>query len=83
MNEDGALSFDATKAQDTGTPDNWSFRVSPQQNGRPGELWVSSRNAGRFDLTLRLYLPDDALLAQPESVLTPPVIDELFCEEGA
>ena len=83
MNDDGALSFDATKARDTATPDNWSFRVSSRQNGRPGELWVSSRNAGRFDLTLRLYLPDEALLAQPETALTPPVIDQLFCEEGS
>jgi hypothetical protein len=83
MNEDGALSFDATKAADTGTPENWSFRVSQQQNGRPGEVWVSSRNAGQFDLTLRLYLPDDAFLTRPENALKPPVIDQLFCEEGA
>ena len=83
MNEDGALSFDATDAARTGTGGAWSFRVSRDQNGHPDELWVSSRNAGRFDLTLRLYLPSDALLEPPQATLQPPVVDELYCDEAA
>ena len=51
---------------------------------RPEEgLWISSRNAGNFDLTLRLYMPDQALLDDPHNTLTPPTIERLSCEGGA
>lgn len=80
MNEDDALSFDATDAAGQPDPAAWSFRVSASQKGRPDELWVSSRAADRFDLMLRLYQPSEALLADPVATLTPPRIDRLFCE---
>ena len=80
MNEDGALSFDASNAAEMGASDQWSFRVGPDQKGRPDELWVSSHNAGEFDLTLRLYLPTQELLDDPENTLQPPVVKELYCD---
>lgn len=52
--------------------------IAPQ---RPegGGLWLSSRNAGTFDLTLRLYMPSEALLADPATALVPPRIARLSC----
>lgn len=80
MNEDDALSFDANDAESQADPENWSFRISSEPNGQPGSLWVSSRSAGQFDVTLRLYLPSEALLADPGATLIPPRIERLFCE---
>lgn len=42
-------------------------------------LWISSRNAGNFDLTLRLYVPDAALLEAPVKTLTPPSVTRIGC----
>lgn len=76
-NTDGALRIDATRAG-TGA---WSAVIAPRQP--EGErLWISSRGAGSFDLTLRLYMPDAALLTEPNAALTPPRIERLSCEEG-
>jgi hypothetical protein len=50
---------------------------------KDGGLWISSRNAGRFDLTLRLYMPTDDLLADPENALDPPKVERLACEGEA
>lgn len=78
MNEDDALSIDATDVR--ATPDAWRVLIAPQ---RPDEdaHWISSRNAGGFDLTLRLYKPSPALLETPESTVNPPQITRLSCEE--
>lgn len=46
-------------------------------------LWISSRKSGQFDLTLRLYMPDAALLADPAGALDPPRIKRLSCEGAA
>lgn len=83
MNEDGALSFDATDAAEFGTPAAWSFEISAQQGETPERQWVSSRAAGAFDLTLRLYLPNALLLEDPASVMRPPAVERLSCEEEA
>jgi hypothetical protein len=56
--------------------------IAPRRPAGSG-LWISSRNAGRFDLTLRLYLPSDALLADPTGTLVAPRIERLACESGA
>lgn len=40
--------------------------------------WMSSRNAGRFALTLRLYQPDAAISDDPVSAALPP-IERLSC----
>ncbi|MEO0548864.1 MAG: DUF1214 domain-containing protein [Pseudomonadota bacterium] len=85
MNDDERLSFDQTKADYifADVSDIWMFEVSADS---PDDLlmpWVSSRAAGKFDLMLRLYQPNDALLADPETVLTPPSIFKLSCEGDA
>ncbi len=76
-NKDRALSFDQTKAAEEGDQAAWSFLISaegPQAGG-----WVSSHRAGNFDLTLRLYKPSAELIADPEAVLSPPLVEKLSC----
>ncbi|MFN4025000.1 MAG: DUF1214 domain-containing protein [Hyphomonas sp.] len=80
-NRDNALSFDQTKAESGGGGDAWTFLIAadgPEEGG-----WVSSQAAGRFDLTLRLYKPQAALIEDPENVLPAPRIDRLTCAGGA
>jgi hypothetical protein len=76
-NKDGALSLDASRAG-TGA---WTAIIAPQ---RPAgdEAWISSRAAGNFDLTLRLYMPAPALLAEPNAALDPPHVERLSCRSG-
>lgn len=77
LNDDGAPSVDATRVGEG----DWEAIISPSRDN--GEaLWVSSRNSGTFDLTLRLYKPSDDLLARPETELNPPSIERLSCVEG-
>lgn len=76
MNEDSALSVDQTRVGSNG--ERWEAIVAPQRPG-PDANWISSRNAGTFDLTLRLYMPHEELLAAPEATLTPPSIERLEC----
>jgi hypothetical protein len=76
-NTDAALSIDAERAG-AGT---WSAVIAPRQP-QDGGLWISSRGAGQFDLTLRLYMPDVTLLTDPNAALTPPRIERLSCEDG-
>ena len=80
MNEDGALSFDASDAEALGMAEDWTFMIGADQGGMAPRQWVSSKAAGTFDLTLRLYLPSEALLASPETALTPPSIEQIACE---
>lgn len=76
-NTDGALSIDASRAGKGA----WEAIIAPK---RPAgsEHWISSRRAGTFDLTLRLYLPEAPLLADPAATLQPPRIERLRCAEG-
>jgi len=83
MNDDGALSIDASAvdASAVGGAARWSAAVSP---ARPQSgLWISSRNAGAFDLTLRLYRPSAAVLATPADAVRPPRIERLSCRGDA
>lgn len=80
-NTDNALSFDLTDAAGTADPSTWSFVVSPSSSAS-GEGWVSSRGAGTFDLTLRLYKPGADLIADPEATLQAPSIVKLGCGEA-
>lgn len=70
QNDDDALSFDATEV----TPDaqgRWSAIVSAR---RPeGSAWASSRKAGAYDLTLRIYQPTEQAQADFASIPMPKV----------
>lgn len=83
MNEDSHLSFDQTQALRSGNGDTtWAFQISAAAP-EDGTAWVSSNAAGTFDLTLRLYQPDQALLEDPNTALNPPSIDRLSCDKEA
>jgi hypothetical protein len=77
-NTDAALSIDASRAG----AGAWEAVIAPT---RPADamLWISSRKAGRFDLTLRLYMPEKTLLDDPAGTLKPPRIERLVCEGEA
>ncbi|MEM6586083.1 MAG: DUF1214 domain-containing protein [Pseudomonadota bacterium] len=85
FNEDGALSVDATSIirPDQATSGPWQAIIAPQ---RPADApnWISSRGSEGFDLLLRLYVPENALLSDPQATLPPPSIELLRCKgEGA
>jgi hypothetical protein len=75
-NSDGALSVDATQLNAGEGP--WEAVVSAQRP-EEGTAWISSKAAGNFDLTLRLYVPSDALLGDPMTAITPPTVERLSC----
>jgi len=81
MNDDAALSADATNVTQ-GEEGRWSALIGPQRP-QDGADWISNRGADSFDLTLRLYMPSDALLTDPQATLTPPVIERLSCKEAS
>ena len=85
MNEDQHLSFDQTKARSLsgGNDGRWSFQISQEPPASDTAAWVSSRAASSFDVMLRLYQPNTALLADPEAELEPPTIEQLSCTDGA
>jgi hypothetical protein len=77
-NTDGALSIDASRAGGGA----WSAVIAPARPAEGG-LWISSRGAKTFDLTLRLYMPEVALLTDPDTALKPPRIERIACEGAA
>jgi hypothetical protein len=77
-NTDNALSVNA-QGFPTGA---WQAVIAPTRPAN-GEAWISSKGAGDFDLTLRLYIPEPALLANPNAALTPPRIERLSCGGAA
>lgn len=87
-NEDNALSVNASQEGaaipivNEGAPIPVQVTVSAHKP-ETGQLWISSRNAGTFDLTLRLYVPDLELIEDRSSTIPPlslPVIKRLSCE---
>lgn len=80
VNTDAALSIDATNIQRDA--EDWRATIS---NTRPEDTpnWLSSRNSGEFDLLLRLYVPGEALLSDPEATLVPPSVERLGCKGEA
>lgn len=78
MNDDGALSIDATSV---GAAEQWRALISSKEP--ENEFWLSSRNAGHFDLTLRLYGPAKDMITTPISALNAPEIKKISCENGA
>lgn len=86
-NTDAALSINAgqdaaARIGDEITGQGVTATIAPRRPEGEG-LWISSRNAGQFDLTLRLYMPDPALLADPNAALDPPRIERISCEGAA
>ena len=74
MNTDAHLSFDASDRSET----VWSFEVAKSEPVG-GIAWVSSKASERFDLTLRLYLPDPEFLADPQNKNAFPTVKRLSC----
>lgn len=77
-NTDSALSIDASRVG----AGAWEAVIAPTRSADAAN-WISSRNAGTFDLTLRLYMPEKALLTDPGSALDAPRIERLACEGEA
>ncbi len=80
LNQDEALSVDATSI--VSDSERWMALISSTRP-RMEPNWISSSGAENFDLTLRLYVPDKALLEDPGANLTPPVIERIACREEA
>ena len=76
QNGDEAHSIDATQVGSGA----WSALVSPE---RPegASNWLSSQNAGRFDLLIRFYNPEAVMLNAPETIPFPSV-ERVSCREG-
>lgn len=76
-NDDDAHSIDASRAS-IGDDGLWRATIQ-REDPADGSRWVSSRNAGRFDLIYRLYNADAAVLETPETALAVPAIIPLGC----
>ena len=81
-NADGRLSFDATKAEDLQSRRVVLSAVMPQAGAETGEdaaYWLSTRNAGAFDVTLRVYKPTPVAIENPAQAFVLPRIERLAC----
>ncbi len=78
MNDDAAMSIDATKT--AATANRWTAVIASERP-RKAAHWLSSRAAGQFDLTLRLYRPSGDVLSQPTVRVNTPTITRLACAE--
>ncbi len=77
LNENGAYSVDQTSIGGG----KWSVKVQPHPPENSTD-WLSSKNAGTFDLMLRLYKPYAALLSTPNDSFNPPSIQRVNCQKG-
>lgn len=72
VNGDDAQSADATRVAALAKPDDqgrWRVEVSPKKGD--ATHWISSKNAGNYALTLRLYNPEDGARQDFESIAFP------------
>lgn len=76
LNEDGAYSVDATRAVRDASG-RWRARIAAASDGAPN--WISSRAAGAFNLSLRLYNPSRTAL-DDEATIPFPAVRRLGCE---
>ena len=81
-NADGRLSFDATKAEELQSRRVVLSAEMPEAGAERGEdngYWISTRNAGAFDVTQRVCQPTPVAIENPAQafVLTP--IERLSC----
>jgi hypothetical protein len=81
VNGDDAQSVDMTRTAAQASPNGrWTARVAADQAGAAD--WISSKNAGNFSLTLRLYNPQDA--ARSNFAAIPfPTLKTVSCAKGA
>lgn len=78
QNQDDALSVDASEV----TPDKrgiWEAEVGPSPN--PAMPWLSTRQAGEFDLTLRIYNPASQAQRDFASIAFPKV-ERISCGDS-
>lgn len=79
MNDDDALSFDATEV----TPDaggQWTALLAPKRESEGA--WASTRNAGNYDVTLRVYNPTPEAQADFGKIPVPTIV-KLDCGGAA
>tara|TARA_R110002073_G_scaffold8772_2_gene46953 strand:+ start:1562 stop:2173 length:612 start_codon:yes stop_codon:yes gene_type:complete len=81
QNDDDAHSIDGTRAL-AGEDGLWRATIQATDPG-DGSFWISSRNAGQFDLIYRLYNASPAVLETPETALVTPRIIRLGCTGAA
>ena len=84
-NADARLSFDATKAQDLRSRRVVLSAEMPEAGAETGEddgYWISTRNAGAFDVTLRVYQPTPVAIENPAQAFVLPPIERLSCAGG-
>lgn len=78
-NTDDALSVDASEVQ-LEANGLWQAQAGPARN--PSLPWISTRQAGNFDLTLRIYNPTSS--AQQDFAAIPfPKVERVSCEGNA
>lgn len=87
-NTDGALSFDASRVETQTDDGRWSAIISPNRPADgtgPADAagWISSKAGGAFDLTFRLYVPDDGVLERPKQMIDAPLVERLTCAGDA
>lgn len=80
VNGDDAHSVNADGVS-AGTDNQWRATIQDEAPG-DGSAWISSRNAGRFSLTYRVYQPSQALQIAPSRLDAPRVV-RLGCREDA
>ena len=81
-NADGRLSFDATKAEELQSRRVVLSAEMPEAGAETGEdngYWISTRNAGAFDVTLRVYQPTPVAIENPVQAFVLPSIERLSC----
>jgi hypothetical protein len=72
VNGDDAQSADATRVSALAKPDDqgrWRVKISPKKGD--ATHWISSKNAGNYALTLRLYNPEDGARQDFKSIAFP------------
>ena len=77
-NDDEHLSVEATNVE-LAADGEWTAHLGPSPDAR-GD-WISTNGADRPNLVLRLYVPEDSVLADPTTVPVPR-ITRLTCGDG-
>lgn len=78
VNGDGALSIDASQVR-TQAGGQWTARLAADRAGAAN--WISTRNAGEFNLALRMYNPDQGARDDASSIPYPS-IRRISCDKA-